>query len=195
MKGAKIGTIFLVAIMTLGGVGASYATWTQSVDLGATITTGTFDFRIDQINIVNNGGASITITKINDYEFQVAATQTYPGWEGIIDITHWNAGTVALRFESMQVFWSAGSGYLQDNYWIKFYDGTGVVNFEKTCAYLTTKRYYDDEFGGQASRPYFTINPGATHLSRVGLKLGDISDHYGETVIFTFRLTAIQVTP
>jgi len=195
MKGVKIGTLFLVAIMSLAGVGASYAAWNNDVDINATVTTGTFDFEIHSIAVVAANGATITPTKVSDTEFTVTVTATYPGWEGIIDVTHWNSGSVALRFESMQVLWTQGSGYLRDNYWIKFYDGSGNVNLEKTCTYLGTKRYYDDEFGGPSSRPYFTILAGGDHVSRVGLKLGDITGHYCEEVKFTFRMTGIQVTP
>jgi len=195
MKLAKIGTLFLVTIIALAGVGASYAAWSGDVDINANVTTGNFNFQIQNIQVIDDGGANIIVQWNNNAEWTVTVTNTYPGWEGIIDITHQNAGTVALRFESMQVLWTSGSDYLRNNYWIKFYDDSDNVNFEKTCTYLLTKRYYDDEFGGPGNRPWFTINAGLTKVSRVGLKLGDITGNYNTPVVFTFRLTAVQTTP
>lgn len=41
MKTGKIGAIFLISILALAGIGAGYASWTDSITIDATIKTGT----------------------------------------------------------------------------------------------------------------------------------------------------------
>jgi len=43
MKTARIGAIFLVAIMALAGIGAGYAAWTDTIYIKGTVNTGTVD--------------------------------------------------------------------------------------------------------------------------------------------------------
>ena len=46
MRQAKIGAIFLMSVITLAGVGAGYAAWTDTVFINGYITTGSVDLNI-----------------------------------------------------------------------------------------------------------------------------------------------------
>jgi len=196
MIGAKIGSLFLVAIMTLGGVGASYAAWTQSVDIQGSVTTGNFDFRIYNIVVNEANGATITPYYIDTHTFGVTVINTYPGWKGWITVTNQNAGTVTLKFNTFQVPSLTGAWDLQNGYTLKFYPGTyaspGSANIWGTLYNFQALQYYDSWIG-----PYeIKMAPGTYHDSLVSLELDPgLIDNYGSTVTFTFEMTAIQTTP
>ena len=190
----KMMTLLAAALIALGVVGFGYAAWTESVDIQASVTTGNLDFRIENILVLAANGATITPVKTDDYTWTVTVLNTYPGWEGQINVLHRNAGTVTLRYESFQVVDWSGPTYLRDNYKLKFYDPSDNVNYEKTLTYLTTKRTYDDEFG-TAFRQYVTLTPTQGQWSKIGLKLGDISGYENTAVTFTFRMWATQAVP
>jgi predicted ribosomally synthesized peptide with SipW-like signal peptide len=196
MIGRKLGALFLVAIMSLVGIGVSYASWSQSVDINATVTTGNFDFQITGINVDNNNGATITAAPYDGHLWYVTVSGTYPGWIGYITVTHKNTGTVYLKYNTFQVLSLAGDLALQQGYTLKFYPGAyptpGTANIWGTLYNLQTLQYYDSWIG-----PYqIKLAPGDTHASCVSLELDSgITDHYGSAVTFVFEMTAIQTTP
>ena len=194
MKGAKIGTLFLIAIMSVAGVGASYAAWSQSVDIRASVTTGNFDFRISSIVVNDPGGNGATITPswINDQTFSVTVTNTYPGWKGYITVWNQNAGTVPLKFNTFQVLALNGADAMCQAYTLKFYAPDGTVNVQGTLWDLQTLQYYSWYLPvGYDIR----MAPNTYHDSLISLELDPgITDYYGSTVTFTFELTAIQTT-
>ncbi len=192
MKG-KIGILFVVAIMALASVGASYAIWSGDVAMNVSSTTGNFDFQIESVTVVDDGGADIDVQWTAGqqyYEVDITVTDTYPGWIGYIDVTHKNAGTVDLKFDSFQVQNLVGSGALKDGYTIKFYPpGEDDPNIWGTLRQFTTKQKYSWWINPEHTR----ISPGDTHTSRVSLELDeDITGHYNEEITFTFRMWAVQ---
>jgi len=196
MKGTKIGVLFLIAIMSVAGVGASYAAWTQSVDIYTSVTTGTFDFRIYNIVVDNANGATITPVYYDGQTWGVTVTDTYPGWKGWITVTHHNAGTVALKFNTFQVLNLVADDWTMLNaYTLKFYPGTyatpGTENIAGTLYNFQTLQYYDWYIA-----PYeIKMAPGTLHDSLVSLELDPaLTGHYGSTVTFIFEMTAIQTT-
>ena len=46
MKQVKIGTIFLVSIMALAGIGAGYSAWTDTIYIDGSVTTGSVEWVI-----------------------------------------------------------------------------------------------------------------------------------------------------
>jgi hypothetical protein len=195
MKGTKIGVLFLIAIMSVAGVGASYAAWTQSVDIYTSATTGTFDFRIYNIVVNNPNGATITPVYYDDHTWGVTVTDTYPGWKGWITVTHQNAGTVPLKFNSFQVLSLAGDSGLFDKYTLKFYPGAyaspGTANIYGNLYDFQTLQPYDAWIW-----PYeIKMAKGTYHDSLVSLELdASVTDHYLSSVTFIFEMTAIQTT-
>lgn len=198
MKGAKIGVIFLVMIMALAGVGASYATWSQSVNINGSVTTGHFDFRIGNIVVNDNGGASISVAYMDWQTWSVTVTDTYPGWKGYITVTNWNAGTVPLKFNTFQVLDLVADDWTMYNaYTLKFYPyayGTtpNPANVYGTLYDFTTLQYYSWWLGSYEVK----LMPGSTHDSLISLELDPaLTGHYNSPVTFIFQLTAIQTTP
>ncbi|MBE3120800.1 MAG: hypothetical protein IMZ53_02755 [Thermoplasmata archaeon] len=196
MKTAKLGAMFLVSLMALAGVGASYAAWTQAVDIQGSVTTGNFDFQIYNIVVNEANGATITPVIYDAHTWDVTVTGTYPGWKGWITMTNYNAGTVTLKFNTFQVTALAGEDLMCQAYTLKAYHGTYAVhdteNIWGTLWDLRTLQYYDWWVG-----PYeIKMAPGTYHDSLVSLELDPtLTGHYGSTVTFTFELTAIQTTP
>lgn len=190
MQTAKIGTLFLVSILALGGIGISYAAWTESVDMNVTATTGNLDFRLKDIDIVDADGATINLVKVDPYEWTVTVSNTYPGWEGYLNIIHRNAGTVDLKFDSFQVLNLVGPAALKNGYTIKFYPpGDPTPNIVGTLNEFRVKQDYDDLIG-----PYEIIVPvGGEHTSQISMELDSgITGFEDTSVTFTFRLWATQ---
>ena len=195
MKGAKIGTLFLVMIMSLAGVGASYATWTKSVDIGAAVTTGYLDFKIEDIQVINANGATITPVKYSDYLWGITVSDTYPGWIGYINVLHRNAGTVPLKFYGFQVLDLVGPTDLQNGYTLKFYTPTDVVNIWGTLYQFTDMQYYEGSGTNHwgVLPQYITLTQGQGQWSKVSLDLSQgITGNENAGVTFTLRMWATQ---
>ncbi len=191
MEIKKIRTLFMVAIIALGGVGIGYAMWTESVDIDVSATTGNLDFKIEQIQILDADGATITTNKVNDYEWDITVTDTYPGWMGYINILHRNAGTVSLKYESFQVLALIGPAALKNGYTITFYDPLDNPNVWGTLQEFTTKQYYWDDWSIPAAA--ITLIPGQGQWSKVSLDLNSNIVGFEDTVVtFTFRMWATQ---
>lgn len=50
MKTAKIGTIFLISILALAGIGVGYAAWTDTITVSGTVNTGNVDIDIEYLS-------------------------------------------------------------------------------------------------------------------------------------------------
>jgi hypothetical protein len=162
------------------------------------VTTGSFDFRIYDIAVNNNGGASIVPHYINTHTFSVTVTSTYPGWKGYITVTHQNAGTVTLKFNTFQVLSLAAEDYtMQNAYTLKFYPDAyqpvQPANIVGTLYAFTTLQYYSWYLPAGYE---IKMEPGTLHDSCVSLELDPgLIDHYGSAVTFIFEMTAIQTSP
>ena len=188
---AKIGTLFLVIIMALTSVGMSYASWFETVDINADVTTGELDWEIISIHSINGNGATIVPTGSGD-EWTVTISNVYPGWEGTMVVRHKNIGTVPLRFESFRIVDMVDPANLKSLYTLKFYAPDDSVNFGDTLNNLLVRRYYDTEFPG-VDQSAFTIAPNSWHDSKIGLELSDtLTGNYNTQITFTFRHWATQ---
>jgi hypothetical protein len=196
MKGAKIGVIFLVAIMSVAGVGASYAAWTKSVDIYTAATTGYIDFTIEQINVVDADGAVITPVQYDTHTWGVTITNTYPGWKGFVNILERNTGTIPLKFNTFQVLSLAGPSELQNAYTLSFYPpGSTTPNIAGTLWTFTDLQYYEGSGSGHWGVPpgAITLAPGIGQWSLISLELpSTLTGNENTPVTFTFEMTAIQ---
>lgn len=199
MKGAKIGIIFLVSIIALAGIGASYATWFDQTQVEVTATTGTLSYQIDSIAYYDQSptGSNVAINAIavGDYKhWQITVNGAFPGWEGRVLITWHNTGSIPLTFDSFQVVVNNDPAGLAPYYNLKFYYGSGwtLTNLDASLAYLwgygpMTYAY----LGIPASA--VTIAPGATGESVVGLKLAStLTGGQNQPITFTIYHTVTQ---
>jgi hypothetical protein len=194
MKGAQIGTIFLVSIMALAGIGASYATWFDQTQIDVNATTGTLSYTIDSITqydqLPTGGGVTITPTWVSADEWQITVSGAYPGWEGRVLITWHNTGSIPMTFDSFRVTIDTDTAGLGPYYSLKFYytpeggPDWSAVNMDHTLQYLHNHGWITyASLGIPASA--VTIASGATGQSVVGLKLSDtLTDNYAESITF-----------
>ena len=100
----KIGFIILAVVLALGLMGAGYALWSQTLNIGASATMGTFD-----VNFTNattppapdgTGGAATAV--ISDPGSAIGKTVTltvdnaYPQWTGGFILTVTNSSSVPV---------------------------------------------------------------------------------------------------
>jgi len=189
METAKIGTLFLVVLIALGGVGASYATWNDNVNIDASVTTGKLDWEIIAIHSIVGNGATITPSGSGD-AWTVTVDNAYPGWEGTMIVREKNTGTIPLKFDSFKVTINSDPNSIRDDYTLKFYTSTGDVNFFETLGNMHTNgRYYYSTLGITEEIP---VN--GWHDSKIGLKLSEtLTDKQDVTISFTFSHRATQI--
>lgn len=79
---AKLGILFVVAIMALAGVGAAYAHWMDTLTIQGTISTGTLDvdpsFHFDDLVQVEDKDVASVDHSICDDTVTVTITNAYP---------------------------------------------------------------------------------------------------------------------
>jgi hypothetical protein len=191
MKGAKIGTIFLVSIMALAGVGASYATWFDQTLVTVNATTGTLSYKIASITVYdqspNSDGVTITPTVVPSTQYkqwQITVNGAYPGWEGRVLITWENTGSIPLTFDSFRVQVTQDDYALSPYYSLKFYYGTNwdLTNMDHTLQYLNNHGWITySSLGADVTLPVGGQGP-----SVVGLKLSDtLTDQQAKLITFT----------
>ena len=108
MKSAKIGTIFLVVLLALGGVGASYAAWQDDVNINGTVTTGNIDVKFSDYGpyvyyfdahnndpVEDTDGDYATVQYQNNYKtLHVTISDAYPWLSTLIKVEVTNHGSV-----------------------------------------------------------------------------------------------------
>ncbi|MDG6219335.1 MAG: hypothetical protein QCI00_07830, partial [Candidatus Thermoplasmatota archaeon] len=173
----KIGILFIVAIMCLAGVGASYATWYDQTLITTTATTGTLTYKINSITEHDQSptnDVTIIATPVSGKaykEWTLTVDGAYPGWEGRVFIEWENTGSVPLCFDSFKVIVDDGWA-LSAYYNLKFYYGAGLenTNLDENLQYLHTQGW--TAYSTIGVQPEHTlIEPGNTGESVVGLKL------------------------
>ncbi|MBE3137081.1 MAG: hypothetical protein IMZ43_06800 [Thermoplasmata archaeon] len=84
MKTAKLGAMFLVSLMAIAGVGASYAYWAETITMSGTVNTGSFniEWSLGAIGdtetpgndfshveaVISGDGNTLTVTVVNGYQ-------------------------------------------------------------------------------------------------------------------------------
>jgi len=194
----KIGVIFLVMIMSLAGVGASYAAWYDQTEITTTATTGTLSYKIADISVHDQTPSAITISA-NPVsgeawkKWTLTVTGAYPGWEGRVLIEWENTGSIPLEFDSFKV--TVNDGWALSAYYnLKFYYGSGwtSTNLDDNLQSLHNQGWkpYSDLGVGPGDT---LINAGGTGYSVVGLKLSDtLTDYQATTIIFTVQHKVTQ---
>ena len=173
MKTAKLGAVFLVAVLALAGIGVGYATFYDPIYITGTADTGDLEYRITRFGVCEQGGLDEewepTWTGIDTYTDETSITvtvdPTYPGWYAYTCLRVHNTGDIPLKMYSMKITYVAGNPDLMGYYRFAIPTGntwcqiTGPVYWNNTFNWWTTEKYYSD-----LGIPYFHILPGASYV-------------------------------
>jgi len=103
MKTAKIGALFLVALMALTGASAGYAMWTETITMSGTVNTGNIgiDWSVDHCYDSEAANKDVSYASAyvgTDGVLYVTVTNAYPGiaYSVVFDIH--SVGTVPVHF-------------------------------------------------------------------------------------------------
>ena len=209
MKTAKLGALFMVSLMALAGVGASYAVWSDQVVINATATTGDLEYKITDFWVLDQttiGGQNLGIwTGQGDWgqsdSITVTVAPTYPGWEAICRLTVKNTGNLPLTLYSIKMTYVSGEYNLMNYYcWgipslttLPVVPGTSLF-YLNTFDWLTTERTYS---GDLPQIPVITILPGGTQTVEAYFWLYPTVpqyEGYALTVTLTLEARAAAIT-
>ena len=103
MKTAKLGAMFLVSLMALAGIGASYSAWADTLTMNGTVNTGTVDVEFIAPSAFGDGDAGYEISSITAWlvdmdTMRVVVTNAYPCIDYFFDFGIHNAGTIPVQF-------------------------------------------------------------------------------------------------
>lgn len=103
MKTAKIGAIFLIAIMALAGTSAGYAMWKETLFIDGTVNTGNLDAAWsveecgDSETPVPEKDFSSISARIEGYTLIVTLTDAYPCIDYWVNVNIENTGTLPFH--------------------------------------------------------------------------------------------------
>ncbi|MBE3137078.1 MAG: hypothetical protein IMZ43_06785 [Thermoplasmata archaeon] len=205
MKTAKLGALFMVSLMAIAGVGISYAQWFDQVDITATATTGTLEYRITNFAMMDQtkiGGVDPVIwTGVGGYgneeSITVTVAPTYPGWAAICQVTVQNTGNLPLTLYSLKMTYISGEYNLMNYYNWGIPDNTVFpcnVYYLGTFDWWTTARTYSVDL---PTIPVMTIQPGDTLPIQAYFWLNPVvpqSELAALTVRITLEATTAAIT-
>ena len=208
MKTAKLGIIFVVGMMALAGIGASYAQWTDTVNISATATTGNVELRITDFGVchqdnydswepswtgVGNWGTAESIT--------VTVDPTYPGWDAFVCLKVKNTGDIPIKMYSIKIDRVSGNSNLMGYYMYGIPDGNtwchignnGNVYHYHSFNWWNTERLYTDLLD-ETNIP--VLMPGETVVLGAYFELRSDTPQWENTALtVTITLKAIQEVP
>lgn len=113
----KIVTLFLIPMIALSVVGASYALWSKTITLDGTVKTGTLDKKITslicaefpEVEGKDVGSCTAEIGTGGD-SASVIIDNAYPSYK--VDISFWqqNTGSIPLKINDVILTWSGPNG-------------------------------------------------------------------------------------
>jgi len=111
MKTAKIGALFLVALMALTGASAGYALWSDTLTVSGTVNTGTFnvDWSIENVRDSEIPGKDVSYVEwpptisSDGKTMTVVIQKAYPCIDYYIDFDLHSTGTVPAHFTGWTV--------------------------------------------------------------------------------------------
>lgn len=108
----KFGAMFVVLLVALGLVGATYAVWTDTVKVSGTVSTGTFDVKFTDVECDEVNYATID-AYVDDDNAVVNIQNAYPGLKVSCTFTVENAGTVPAKAISVSPTTTPPVDYVQ----------------------------------------------------------------------------------
>ncbi|RDV82530.1 hypothetical protein [Ammonifex thiophilus] len=112
MKRAKF--LSLVMVIALALMGAAYAAWTETININASVATGTYDVTFSSVSTndvgdtvdpgadKNVGKTEATISE-DAKTITVTAENTYPGYNAEVTYKIKNTGTIPLKVQSIEI--------------------------------------------------------------------------------------------
>jgi hypothetical protein len=103
----KLGLICLALLIAVGSIGSAYAGWSQNLNVGKEVQTGSFIVGFDPAAFsVSGSGAPATCIIASSpapaaTAFTVNIDKAYPGWTGTVDYTIRNSGTIPARVSNI----------------------------------------------------------------------------------------------
>ncbi len=179
----KIITLFLIPMIVLSLVGASYALWSKTITLGGTVNTGTVDKIITQAFCSDTGidpgytkdvGSCTAEIGIGGDSATFIIDNAYPSYNIDVTIKEKNSGTIPVKINDILMTLSGPGGT------------TSVTCTSVPCSIVTSEMevYYDDNFGVQ-------IDPGVTVANSVNMHVvqGAVQ---GSSYALTVKERAVQ---
>ncbi len=92
----RIGIVALIAVLALGALGVGYASWSQTLTIGGSVTTGTFDAQFTNVakTAVDPPGVTVTLDTSDPHFFGVTIENGYPGFAETVTFDVIDMGTV-----------------------------------------------------------------------------------------------------
>lgn len=137
----KIGLLSLALVLALGGLGAGFAYWTETLEIGQNpVTMGEMkvkftDFWVSQVQPDGQGIVTGSATKIDDQTYSLTMSNLFPGktaitagaFKFIFNIK--NTGTIPVRITDLVITKTGGDQEVWDNllyqYQAKHYSSAG----------------------------------------------------------------------
>lgn len=154
-KFGKVGVLFLALVLALGGVGAAFASWTDTLTIGGTVNTGVLEWEIvsagqagdpgDDINVfwdlkdlyyvqMDKDVANTTVTIVDPHTLSVVINNAYPYYSNHITLRAHALGTIPLRIWKVNFLEDdtlVATFYNQDEEFVYLdLDGDDVDDFE-----------------------------------------------------------------
>jgi hypothetical protein len=98
----KIGLIILVVVMAMGAIGAGYAAWQQTLNIGGSVNAATFDvnFTTATASTAPTGGTSTAVISVpgptSGKTATITVTNAYPGYTGTYALTVTNNSSIPV---------------------------------------------------------------------------------------------------
>ena len=112
----KLGLLILVVVMALGALGVGYANWSQDLEIGGSVTTGSLQIGVHNTDATDNAFGDTQVTSmdsvtargsIGDEDFFAAvsesATNAYPGYSATCTIDIGNTGSVPVALNDVNL--------------------------------------------------------------------------------------------
>lgn len=108
----RIATLSIIAVLVLLTIGTTFAAWTRNITLEASVATGTFDIKWQDVALdrseepVYDGSpvAEVTMDVVEDsHKITYTVTNAYPGWTSKIKAKVVNTGSVPANLAATLV--------------------------------------------------------------------------------------------
>ena len=157
-KFGKVGVLFLALVLALGGIGAAFAAWTDTLTISGDVTTGElewemmgpitnadpplvgsldwncfFDLETGTWEYMDKDVASTTVVIVDSHTMTVTVDNAYPYYGNHIAFKFHGLGSIPLRFWKINI-WSndtlVATWYAEDQYVELNLDGEGGNDLE-----------------------------------------------------------------
>ena len=125
----KLGLIGLILIVALSSVGFGYGSFSQNLNIGAPVSTGSFDVVFDSFTAPTSSyGAAFSVYQVNSHTCEISLSDLYPSLDGMFNFTLKDTGTIPAKITDIKI---DGASLLTKN---KDLDGDGKTDITLTVS-------------------------------------------------------------